>query len=45
MNNPLLKTFNGIVGAVVLLFAGIAAAEDRRNILVIFGDDLGIYYL
>jgi len=39
----LVKTFNGIVGTAILLVAGVAAAQDKPNILVIFGDDIGMY--
>ena len=43
MSTSLVKRFNRIIGTVILLAAGVAAAEDKPNILVIFGDDIGMY--
>jgi len=38
----LAKVVSWIVGMAILLAAGVAAATDKPNILVIFGDDIGI---
>jgi len=43
MKIPLRHAFNRIVCTVALLAAGAAAADDKPNILVIFGDDIGMY--
>ena len=43
MKTILRRGGNAIVGMVILLASGFAAAADKPNILVIFGDDIGMY--
>ena len=43
MKNSLAQRVKGIVGTMILLVAGVAAAADKPNFLVIFGDDIGMY--
>ncbi len=43
MKVSFVRVVNKIVGMVILLVVGVAAAEDKPNILVIFGDDIGMY--
>ena len=43
MKMSMAKAANMMVGMLMLLATGVAAAADKPNILVIFGDDIGMY--
>jgi len=43
MINSLAQRVTGIIGMMILFTTGVAAAQDKPNILVIFGDDVGMY--